>query len=41
VQAFTLTNGAYELTAEGTGETAISVTEPVAVTVIPRDLVDC
>jgi len=40
MQVFTLADGTYELTAEGAGDTPVSVTEPVAVTVIPTGLVD-
>jgi len=40
VQVFTLTDGAYVLTAEGAADTPVSVAEPVAVTVIPVDLFD-
>ena len=40
VQVFDLVDGAYVLVAEGTGSVPVSVTEPVAVTVIPQDLID-
>jgi len=40
VQVFDLVDGAYVLVAEGTGSAPVSVTEPVAVTVIPQDLFD-
>jgi Uma2 family endonuclease len=40
VQVFNLVDGAYVLVAEGAGQTPVAVTEPLAVTVIPQDLVD-
>ena len=40
IQVFDLVDGAYVLVAEGAGPVPVSVTEPVAVTVIPQDLID-
>lgn len=40
VQVYDLADGAYTLIAEGTGDTPVSVVEPVAVTVVPQLLVD-
>ena len=40
VQVYDLVDGAYTLIAEGTGDTPVSVVEPVAVTVVPQLLVD-
>ena len=40
VQGFDLVDGACVLVAEGSGSVPVSVSEPFAVTVIPRDLVD-
>lgn len=39
VQVFTLVDGAYVLLTEGAGETAVSVLGPLAVTVIPQELI--
>jgi Uma2 family endonuclease len=40
LQVFTLVEGAYTLLAEGAAKTPVTVAEPVALTVIPQDLID-
>ena len=40
IQVFDLVDEAYVLVAEGTGSVPVSVTKPVAATVIPQDLID-
>ena len=40
VQVFTLVEGAYVLLAESAGGTPVTVDEPLAVTVIPQDLIN-
>jgi Uma2 family endonuclease len=40
VQVFTLVDGAYVLLAESAGGTPVTVDEPLAVTVIPQDLIN-
>jgi Uma2 family endonuclease len=40
IQVFDLVDGGYVLVAEGAGSVSVSVSEPVAVTVTPQDLID-
>jgi Uma2 family endonuclease len=40
IQVFDLDDGVYRLVADGAGSARASVSEPVAATVIPQDLID-